>query len=76
MRFDVNDLTLEELCDLEDAIGDENLYGKLAEGKVSAKAMVGLVWIIRRRDEPGFSFDDAKKLKVTDLNIEVADAPG
>lgn len=70
LEFDLNELTLQEMCDLEEATG-ENAYSALSGGAPSAKILVGLVWLIKRRAEPGFSFDDAKKLKVVDLDFKV-----
>lgn len=72
LEFDPNSLTLQEMCDLEEATG-ENAYSSLAGGVPSAKTLAGLVWIVKRRTDPGFSFDDAKKLKVSDLDFQVAE---
>ena len=36
--------------------------------RMSMKEVIALMWLIRRRDEPGFTLDDARKLRVADLN--------
>lgn len=65
-----------ELVDLEEltgwALGE--LVERLAAG--SMKAVTALVWILRRRDEPGLAFRDVR-FKTSDLALEfLEDDPG
>lgn len=58
--YDMDDFELGELEWLEDEVGslaDENLR--------TMKAAVRFVTIIKRRDNPEFSIDEARKLKLT-----------
>jgi hypothetical protein len=35
---------------------------------MTMREVIALMWLIRRRAEPGFTLDDARKLRVADLN--------
>ena len=37
--------------------------------KVPAKALVCLVWLVKRADDPGFTIDDARRVKVSALSM-------
>lgn len=69
VRLDVDDLTIGDLEDFEDVVG-EPLMGFVGNtGKaMSAKVMKALVWITRRRDDEGFSLEDAAAVKVSALD--------
>lgn len=58
-EYDFDDFELGELEWLEDELGS------LEDDKLaSMKAMVRFVYIIKRRDNPEFSLDEARKLKL------------
>ncbi len=38
--------------------------------ELSTKALKALVWIIKRQADPNFTLDDARKVKVSELDIE------
>jgi len=40
----------------------------LQQVRMTMKEVIALMWLIRRRDEPGFTLEDARKLRVADLN--------
>lgn len=40
---------------------------------ITAKVLKGLVWIANRHDNPDFTLEDARNVKVTDLEIVRAD---
>lgn len=40
---------------------------------LSAKALKGLVWIAKRQEDPAFTLEDARSVKVTELDIVRAD---
>lgn len=64
--IDLNTFTFGDMIDLEEA------GGSLANMQ-SAKSIVALVWLTRRREDPTFTIDDAKKLSVGEVEIEVAE---
>lgn len=66
MRIDVDKLTFRELLDVEEKAGLE--IGKVIESG-SMRGMAALVWVVRRREDPQFSWDDA-----LDLPLEATDA--
>lgn len=68
LAFDVNDLKLGELCDFEEATG-VNAYAEFASGQPSAKALVGIIWLLKRRENPEFTFKDAGELRMGDINF-------
>jgi hypothetical protein len=62
---DPEDLTLGELADWEEATGLR--VSEMGDG--SAKALIGLVWIMKRRKDPTVTLDDVRKLKITEVTI-------
>lgn len=38
--------------------------------ELSTKALKALVWIIKRQDDPNFTLEDARNVKVSELDIE------
>jgi hypothetical protein len=79
IRLDPDELTLGDAEDIEAAGFDLAGLGRLVEtGKVPLKLAVLLVWITGRKVDPSFTYEDARALKVTELEIElveVADSP-
>jgi hypothetical protein len=57
--YDLDDLELGELESLEEFMGVE--IGEMALGSI--RATLYLVYLIKRRDEPGYTLDDARKEK-------------
>jgi hypothetical protein len=74
LSLDVDALTLGELVDLGDVIGDDAV-AKLGEGKTSPKAVLALVWIAKRREDPTFTLEQARAVKVSSLEFADADKP-
>lgn len=64
INVNLNDLTLGDLEDVEEAIGGEAMR-HLMRGEPSIKAMRALAWVVKRQTDPGFSMDDAKKLRAS-----------
>lgn len=58
--IDVESLTLEDMCELEDAFGEG--FGKLL-GQVGTNAKITrhVVWLVRRRTEPDLTLEAAGK---------------
>lgn len=69
VHVDLAALTLGDLIDLEDA------GGSLADMQ-SAKTIVAMVWLMRRREDPTFTLADARNVSVADLDITVVDGNG
>jgi hypothetical protein len=62
-EFDLDDLELGELEELEEYTGkslDEVNWS-------SAKVMVFVAFLVRRREVPGFTLDDARQIKVIEV---------
>ena len=57
--FDVSELELDEVADVEEAIGVP--MGDWAAR--SMRATIGFIWAIVRRTDPDFTLEDARKLK-------------
>lgn len=63
--LDVNDLTMGEVEELEEATGQS--LSDLGSG--SAKSIIGLIWISQKRIDPTFTLQDARALKITELKF-------
>lgn len=66
----IGSLDLGELCDFEDAVG-QPVSEAFAEGKVSARAILTLAWLVQRRTDPGFTLEAARKLKLEDIGMSL-----
>lgn len=65
--MDFDDITLGEIEEIEDyaglpiqLVGDMKMVG-------THKLRVALAWIVRRRENPDFTIDDAKKMTTKEL---------
>jgi hypothetical protein len=66
VTFDVEELTFADLEDFEEVTGAD-LLQVVEKGSTSAKVLAGLLWIARRRTEPGLTFDTVRGMRVTEL---------
>lgn len=41
--------------------------------KVPTKALICLVWLVKRADDPGFTIEDARKVRVSALSMSAPD---
>lgn len=71
--LDMDAMTLGELDEIEDVAGVEAVKSMMA-GHMTAKALIAVAYVVRRRDDPDFTLEAAKALKVTAL--KQPDAPG
>lgn len=75
VKIDPDKLTFREVCDIEDkaGMGIADVFRQQ-----STRGLAALVWVIRRRDEPAFSWEDALDLEigVTDSIFEKAASNG
>lgn len=70
--YDLDDFEFGELEWLEDHVGG-SLMGNDGENLFSMKAMLGFVYLIRRRDNPDFTLDDARKIKLSTVQTDGED---
>ena len=72
LELDVNRFTLAELEDLEEATGMSfvQLGERLQSGDYPIKLLRALVWILRRRTDPGFTLEDARELSLGDIRFQ------
>lgn len=59
-------LELGDMVDVEEASGVP-ITAFSEGGTLPFKAVVALAWVIRRHDEPEFTYEAARKLKMSDL---------
>lgn len=71
LNMDFNQLEVGEAVDFEEACGIP--ISALGPGNVPAKALVALIWITQRRNNPEFTIEDARRVKFSEL--EFADPP-
>ncbi len=67
MRLDMADLTLGELADVTEMLG-VGLQDAL-QGPKQPLAMAAIAWIIHRRDDPTYTYEQAKTLRMADLEV-------
>lgn len=73
LRLDHGDITLQEMADAEEVLGCSLAT---AFERSQAKAIAALAWIVKRRDDPTFTFDQALALRMSDLDIVTPGSPG
>jgi hypothetical protein len=66
LNFDLDELTLGDMADLEEIAGIDVL--SMDKTRLGPKQILALVWVFRRQEEPSFTYDDARKLKPRDLS--------
>lgn len=69
LKIDVEDFTIEELETIEDLTGRPITVLFPANG-ATATGLRGAVFVLKRREDPGFTWDDAAQLKINDLDLE------
>jgi hypothetical protein len=62
-QFDFESLTLEEV-ELIENLTNTSIDEAFANGKPKGKALAAFVWVVRKRDEPNYKMEDAKKLSL------------
>lgn len=63
IRVDVQDMTLEEMAETLELAGDSNSKG------FNFRQTAAMVCVIKRRTDPEFTYEQALKLKLGDLDI-------
>jgi hypothetical protein len=70
----LDNLTLGDIEDFETASG-VSVTTLTDGGTLPVKAVVALVWVVRRQTEPAFTLDDARRLRMADLEAMLAPTP-
>lgn len=75
--LDVDEMTLGELEELEALAGCT--IEDIMQGERSVRSMIAIIFILRRRDNPAFTLEDAKRVKMSELELvdgaDVEDPP-
>jgi hypothetical protein len=73
LRVDMSQFTFGDAIDLEEhGFALTQVQKLISAGEVPVKLAVVLIWIFRRKEEPTFTFDDAKNTPMADgLELEV-----
>lgn len=75
LRFSVDSITVGDMEDIEEATGKpfgeiiNQLTSTNGSLSVPVKTLKALVWIIYRQEHPDFTLDDARKIKVSELEL-------
>lgn len=77
IRVNPSDLTLGDMADLEEHVGipGSEIFSQLSEGDWSAKMFEGLVLVTARRDNPDFTIEDARNVRLADLEMVADEDP-
>ena len=67
LNFDLDDLDLGETADLAEALG-LNLDELDRLSTPTPRMLPALVWIVKRRTDPAFTYEDARKIKLRQLS--------
>lgn len=66
--LDVNQLTVGDVEDIEDICGKP--FEELNFDNPSAKLMKAIIFITGRRDNPEFTLDDARRVRLADVTLK------
>lgn len=68
MDVNLNDLTIGDLEEIEKISGatSEDVFG----GKMSAAAIKAIVYVVRRREDPEFTLEDAANVRLVDVDFD------
>lgn len=64
--LDLDRMTLGELEAIEEVAGADAVVAMMA-GRMTAKALIAVAYVVKRRDDPAFTLEDARALKVLAL---------
>jgi len=71
ITFDVESMSLGEVEQFEEISGVDITH--LDGGALSVKAMIALVYISEHRQNPEYTIDDARRVKIMDLQVDTPD---
>lgn len=67
--FDLETLEIGELEDMEDVSGldAEEIAERLKTGRLPARLLKAVVWVVGRRGDPAFTIEAARRVKFADI---------
>lgn len=71
--LDMDAMTLGELEQIEEIAGADAVKAMMG-GQMRAKALIAVAYVVKRRDNPEFTLEDAKAMRV--MALKQADAVG
>lgn len=69
MNFDVEDLTLGEIETLEE-LCNASFDELFADNKPKGKAMRAIVFIVNRRTNPDYTYEETANIKISDFDVD------
>jgi hypothetical protein len=75
IRIEMADMTLRELGAVADLLAPESLADAM-QGPRQPYAMAALLCVIRQRDEPGFTYEQALDLRMSDFELVAPEDAG
>lgn len=75
IKLDIDELTFGDMEDFEEFAGVPLMEAmqQVQAGQMPLKPAIGLIWICQRAINPNFTLDDARKVKLNDLEIDLED---
>ena len=70
LKVDEGSLTLRDLLDFEEYAG-VRLSEAFSNGHTPIKAAAALLWVVKRKDNPDFTIDDALDTRIDELEVEL-----
>lgn len=67
IEIDIDDFEIGEIEDFEALSGVS--FDEVLAGKKSTQMLKFLVWIVKRRTNPNFTLEDARKIKMGEFNM-------
>ncbi|HKE67385.1 MAG TPA: hypothetical protein VKB59_22490 [Micromonosporaceae bacterium] len=72
LKVDLQDLTLGELDEIDEVL--DRPLAELMGGKGQFRAMAAAAWIVKRRTDPAFTLEDARALRMGDMELVSGEA--
>lgn len=72
IKIDPEDLTFGDMEDFE-AVAEMPIFEAfqaLEENRLPMKGFIGLVWVCHRRSDPDFTLEDARKVRLREVEFE------
>ena len=70
--MNVNDLTMGEIDEVETFAG-QPLASLSSTEQSNTKLLIGLAWVIKRKEDPKFTLEHAKRLTMTEITQMLED---
>jgi hypothetical protein len=70
--MNVNDLTMGEIDEIE-VFAQQPLSSLGKQDTTNTKLLIGLAWVIKRKENPAFSLEHAKRMKMDEITALLED---